>query len=373
MLTCLMGGWPAARSAIRWKQYKYRRRRPISISRFHQRMKIALLGNILILLWLSYCWANQMPRTMAATGTTPSCFKRRGFVLFKKICYNHFRMKRSLIYLKILQIVVDGLLILAAFALAYFIRISFGLTLDFPFIEWNGYWFSGDFPFGPYFLIGVITMPITLLFMFFIRAYKLSQRILSWRHVQRLTFVAVENVFIFMILYYFTFRIFFSRLMLVYVFALTLVLTYAWHLTFRWILQKMSEREVGVYRTLIIGANRPSQEIIRLLITEKSHLKPVAVIDAYGGKKTMIHGIPVVGKMNKFEKTIADHDIDVILQVDNLEQTLNIINYALANNIKYIMPPELLGVFQGHQMIEEVEGVPFLKLHRNKKWWHSIW
>ncbi|MBU0727485.1 hypothetical protein KKA95_02265 [Patescibacteria group bacterium] len=268
-------------------------------------------------------------------------------------------MKKQLIYLKLIQIFVDAILILGAFALAYFLRI--------------GFYFSSDFPFDQFFIVALITMPITLLFMFFIRAYKLNQQIISLRHIQRLTFVALENVFVFMILYYFTYREFFSRLILIYAFVLTLTLTYTWHVLFRWILQKASQREIGIYRTLIIGGNRPAHEIIKILITNKSHIKPVAVIDPHGTSKGVIHGIPVVGKMNVFEKTIADHDIDIILQADNIEQSLNIINYALQNNIKYIMPPELLGIFQGNQTLEEVEGLPFLKVHKDKKWWQSIW
>ena len=282
-------------------------------------------------------------------------------------------MKKQLIYLKIIQVLIDAILILAAFALAYFLRISFSVAPNFPFIEWNGYFFSGNFPFDQYGLIALATTPITLFFMFFARAYKLTQQIISWRHVQRIIFVAIENVAVFMVLYYFAYHNFFSRLILVYIFLLTLVFIYGWHVFFRWILQKSSEREIGVYRTLIIGSNRPAQEIIQLLITNKSHIKPVAIIDAHGSKKSVIHGIPVVGKMDRFEKTIADHQIDHILQVDHLEQSLNIINYALQNNIKYLMPPELLGIFQGHQIVEEVEGMPFLKVHRKKKWWHHIW
>ncbi len=268
-------------------------------------------------------------------------------------------MKKQLLYLKTLQVAVDALLILGAFALAYFLRI--------------GFYFSTEFSFQNYFLVALITTPFTLLFMFFIRAYKLSQRVRSARHIQRLTFVALENVFLFMILYYFTFREFFSRMILIYIFLLTLAFTYLWHIAFRWILQKASSKEVGIYRALIIGSNRPAEAIVKMLITEKSHIKPVAAINAHGGNKKMLHGIPVVGKMNLFEKTIATHNIDIIIQVDHLEQSLNIINYALANNIKYLMPPELLGIFQGHQIIEEVEGMPFLKVHKQKQWWHNIW
>lgn len=254
---------------------------------------------------------------------------------------------------------VDGVLILVAFILAYYLRI--------------GYFNSTDFPFNNYMIIALITTPITLTFMFFARAYKLTQQIMSVRHMQRVAFVAIENVAVFMVLYYFAYRNFFSRLILVYMFLLTFLFVYFWHRIFRWILAKSSEREIGVYRTLVIGANRPSEEVIKHLLRTKSHIKPVAIIDAHGGGKSMIAGIPVVGKMNMFEKAIAQHDIDHILQIDNLEQSLNIINYALNNNLKYIMPPELLGIFQGFQRLEEIEGQPFLKVYRKKHWWDQIW
>ena len=268
-------------------------------------------------------------------------------------------MNKQLIRLKVLQIVVDGLLLLAAFALAYFLRI--------------GFYFSTDFSFGKYMTIALITTPITLVFMFFARAYKLTQQIRTLRHMQRIALVAIENVAVFMVLYYFAYRNFFSRLILVYIFLLTFLFVYFWHRLFRWIMQKSAEREIGVYRTLVIGANRPAEEIIKHLLRTKSHIKPVAIIDAHGSGKSIIAGVPVVGKMNMFEKIIAQYDIDHILQVDHLEQSLNIINYALNNNLKYIMPPELLGIFQGHQNVEEIEGQPFLKVYRKKRWWDRIW
>ncbi|MFH1012854.1 MAG: hypothetical protein V1760_03860, partial [Candidatus Peregrinibacteria bacterium] len=247
-------------------------------------------------------------------------------------------MKKALIYLKILQILVDAILILVAFALAYFLRI--------------GFFFSTDFPFDKYFQIALVTAPITILFMFFARTYKLTQRVLTLRHIQRVGFVSIMNVATFIVLYYFTYRNFFSRLILVYLFVLTFLLIYGWHVVFRWILQTMSSREIGVYRTLIIGANRPAEEIVKKLIETKSHIKPVAIINAHGGGKTIIAGIPVVGKLNVLEKVIADMAIDHIIQTDHLEQTVNILNYALDNKIGYSMPSTLLGVVQAEQILE---------------------
>lgn len=268
-------------------------------------------------------------------------------------------MNEILTRLKIVQIIVDGGLILIAFALAYFARL--------------GFIFSSDFPFDQYMKIALITMPVTLVFMFFARTYKLSQQINSLRHFQRIAFVAIENVAVFMVLYYFAYRNFFSRLILVYIFGFTLLLIFGWHLFFRWILQKYSEREVGVFRVLVVGANRPASALIQQLIESKSHLKPVAVVDAHGTKQTDLHGVPVVGKMNLFERAIQDFNIDTIIQTDHLEQSVNIINYALNNNLRYAMPPELLGIFQGHQTLEEVEGLPFLRVKPHPKWWDHIW
>jgi FlaA1/EpsC-like NDP-sugar epimerase len=268
-------------------------------------------------------------------------------------------MKSPLIRLKVLQVVVDALLILAAFALAYFLRI--------------GFMFSSDFPFDHYMTVALMTLPVALASLFFIRAYKLTQQVKSVRHMQRIAFVAIVNVAAFMVLYYFTYRHFFSRLILVYIFLLTFLFVYFWHRIFRWILAKSSEREVGVYRALVIGANRPAEAIIRHLLENRSHIKPVAVIDAFGSGKSQVAGVPVVGKMNVFERSIAQHDIDHIIQADHLEQSLNIINYALSNNLNYVMPPELLGIFQGYQHLEEIEGQPFLKVYRKRRWWNRIW
>lgn len=269
------------------------------------------------------------------------------------------QMNKTLLRFKILQIIIDALLILIAFALAYFLKV--------------GWFFSTDFSFPNYITIAVLTTPITIGLMFFARTYRLTQQVLSLRHIQRIAFVAIENVAVFMVLYYFTYQNFFSRMILVYIFMLTLVFVYTWHTLFRWILKNSFKKEKGVYRTLVIGGNRPAQQLVQLLVTERSHFKPVAVINAHGGHAKEIHGVPIVGKMDKFEKAIAEHGIDVILQADHLEQTVNVINYALNNNLRYMMPPELLGLFQGHQALEEVEGIPFLNIQKEKKWWHSIW
>lgn len=268
-------------------------------------------------------------------------------------------MKPALIRIKIVQIAVDALLILAAFALAYFLRI--------------GFYFSTDFPFAPYFRVALMTAPVTIFFMFFARAYKLNQQILSWRHLQRVGFVAVMNVAVFMVLYYFTYRNFFSRLILVYLFALTFLLVYGWHAQFRWILKTMSHHEIGVVRTLVIGANRPAEDIVRSLIGSRSHIKPVAIINAHGGGKKIVAGVPVVGKLDRFEKTVADYGIEHIIQADHLEQTVNILNYALDNNLGYAMPSTLLGVMQADQSLEEIEGKPFFRVTRKKRWWDKIW
>jgi FlaA1/EpsC-like NDP-sugar epimerase len=191
--------------------------------------------------------------------------------------------------------------------------------------------------------------------------------------LERIAFVAIENVAVFMVLYYFTYRHFFSRLILVYIFLLTVAFVYGWHLIFRRIMQGLAARGKAVYRTLIIGANRPAEAIIRQLVRTRSYIKPVAVIDPFGSAKSIVAGVPVAGKMNRFEKVIAEERIDLIIQTDHLEQTINIINYAISNNLRYLMPPELLGIFQGHQTVEEFEGLPFLTVYPKRKWWHAIW
>lgn len=257
-------------------------------------------------------------------------------------------MKPFNLTLRILKIVSDYLLILASFAFAYFLRV--------------GAMVSTEFPFWDYFMPAVWIGVPWLFVMYFARAYSLEQNVRNFRHFQRIVFANLVGISAYIITFFFLRKFLFSRLMIVYIFMFSIFLIWLCHYIYSCIERYYYAKGVGVYRTLIIGTNREAERLIELLKKESSIHMPVAVLDAHGTKNNAIAGVPVKGKLNKFENVIEEDRIEQIIQTDNLEQVINIMNYALKHNIRYALLPSLLGAYRKRQYIDELEGVPVVRI-----------
>ncbi len=240
---------------------------------------------------------------------------------------------------KIIQIGLDFLLILASFCAAYFVRVGFIFSTDFPFQKFLPAAFAASF--------------LTLIFAFLIKTYKEDQKVLSWHHFLRTGFSSILQTALFALLFYFFYQSIFSRLMLAYIAVFSLLFVYVGHILFDKIMRSLYAKGYGgVVRTLLIGSNREAQKLIKFLQKNKSRNYIVAILDGYGSSLKEIEGIPVKGKLNKLEVVIEEEKIEQIIQVDNLEQVMNILNFAQKNNLKYILAPSILGAY--HQQLESV-------------------
>jgi FlaA1/EpsC-like NDP-sugar epimerase len=261
--------------------------------------------------------------------------------------------------LRIATIIIDFFLILSAFILAYFVRV--------------GFIFSTDFHFRPYFYISVLTAAVWIGFLVVARVYRLSSRTDRLNHFVLIAVTNVAAIAVFALLYYGIQKEFFSRLLLAYSYmfaTLGLILVH-------FILQKWRNHKViqghGVKNVLIIGSNRKAKSLVKRLLDMDSAFRPVAVVDGYGTSVREIAGVPVVGKLNKLESTIDDMKIDEVIQVDNLEQTLNIISVCQQYKIGYKMDPSLHGIFHNEVRVDFVEDIPVIGLlHRDRSIWDII-
>ena len=241
--------------------------------------------------------------------------------------------------LKSFQIGLDFILILVSFCLAYFVRV--------------GFIFSTDFPFNQYLPVVVVSSILTLIFAFLIKTYKEDQKVLSLHHFLRTGFSSILQTALFALFFYFFYQSIFSRLILVYIAFFSLFLVYGGHVIFDKFARSLyTKGRGGVVRTLLIGTNREAQKLIEFLQTNQSQHYVVAILDGYGSSLKEISGIPVKGKLNKLEAIIKEDKIEQIIQVDNLEQAMNILNFAQQHKLKYILTPSVLGAY--HQNLKSI-------------------
>ncbi len=242
-------------------------------------------------------------------------------------------------------LLTDIAVFLGSFALAYFLRV--------------GFIFSSDFPFGPNMAVAALVSPFWLAALISTRTFALLRKQMSLKTLLYIVYASTMAVALFVLVYYFTFDVFFSRMLLVQALVLTVAFTWIWHLAFGFITRQMMRRNPAAYPTLIIGATREAGRLIEGL-QKSSPLRPVAVLDSHAGKDQALHGVPVVGRLNKLEDVLKKERITHIIQCSDLEHAMNFVALCKQRGMTYMLLPSVLGVIgeQGRERVDMLEGHP---------------
>ncbi|MSR68026.1 hypothetical protein EXS65_04385 [Candidatus Peribacteria bacterium] len=238
-------------------------------------------------------------------------------------------------------LLTDIVLFVGAYVCAYFLRVGFIL--------------SSDFPLDRYVQAVLVISPIWVAVMIGLGIFRLTRVQSDKRNILHILFACVMGLSLFTLGYYFLFGQFFSRLLLVYAGALSFVLTTIWHLAFDQWQRRILRKDPPAYPVLIVGANREAERFIRLLNDRLSPLRPVGVLDSLGSQQKEISGVPVLGKLNVLESVIKTKRPTHLIQCSNLEHTINLVSAARQHNMTYMMLPSVLGIAQ-KQSMDSIEG-----------------
>jgi FlaA1/EpsC-like NDP-sugar epimerase len=263
------------------------------------------------------------------------------------------------IFILALWLLADLLAFIAAYALAYVLRVG-------PIL-------STDFPLEPYLRIVVLVAPLWLLVLVSTRSFQLFTDQRSPRAIAFLAYAALVGTALFALAYYFSYGLFFSRTLLGIALALTFVMSLTVHWLFDVSQRSFLRRDPPTFPTLIIGVTRESTALIQHLNGVRSPLRPVAILDGRGTKEKEIDGVPVLGRLNLLEETITRMGITHLIQCSDLEQSLNLLSACRSRGISYLLLPSVLGIIGDAERVEMLEGHPVTIVEPNSQaWWHEF-
>jgi len=229
----------------------------------------------------------------------------------------------------------------ACYVAAYFLRV--------------GFIFSTDFPFGPFLAAVLLVAPAWLAMLIGTRTFALLRSQRSPRTFAYILFAGIGGAALFSLVYYFLFGAFFSRLLLLTALALSVVCAWVWHLAFGFLARTLMRSAPVTYPTLIVGATREAAQLIKALQEKKNPLTPVAILDGKGTRDHAIEGVPVLGKLNKLEETLEKYGITHLIQCSDMEQSLNLLSACRKRGITYMMLPSIMGIVERDERIENLE------------------
>lgn len=255
-----------------------------------------------------------------------------------------------------LWLLTDLLLFVATYILAYFLRVG-------PIL-------STDFPFDHFFIITVIISPVFLLVLLTTRTFALTRNQNTMRNAAYIAYSCLVGTALFTLTYYFTFTAFFSRLLLLYAFTGSAIVIGIWHMLYQRVQRNILRRNPPTFPTLIVGVTRESQQLIELLKRKKHPLVPVAILDGRGVSEKCVCGVSVRGKLNMLEEILQKERITHLIQCAEIEQSLNLLSACRRRSITYMLLPSVLGIIEGDERIESLEGHPLTAVSPHSSWWN---
>lgn len=254
-----------------------------------------------------------------------------------------------------LWLLSDLFLFVGSYTLAYFLRVGWVL--------------STDFPFDRFLVSAVIAAPLWLIVLLTTRTFHLTRNQRTLRNAAYISYASLVGVAFFTLAYYFWFTAFFSRLLLIEAFFITTFLIFYWHLLFEQIARIVLRADPPTFPTLLIGITRESRALIRTLNEKRNPLKPVSILDSRGTQEALVEGVTVDGKLNKLEEVLREKHITHLIQCSDLEQSLNILSACRSCRITYILLPSVLGIVERDERIESLEGYPVTVVSPRESLW----
>ncbi|MBI1934221.1 hypothetical protein HYS30_00995, partial [Candidatus Peregrinibacteria bacterium] len=178
----------------------------------------------------------------------------------------------------VLWILSDAALFVGTYVLAYFLRVGWILSTDFPFRN----------------LLTIVT-GITPLWLLILIAFGVFHPLRNQKTILTLSHMsaaALLGVALFTLGYYFRFTAFFSRLLLIEAFFLSSIGLWAWNVIMQGMIRRLLRSPPPSFPTLIIGATREAARLIHTLEKQQSPLTPMGILDSRSVRESHIAGIP---------------------------------------------------------------------------------
>jgi len=163
-----------------------------------------------------------------------------------------------------------------------------------------------------------------------------------------------------------------SRLMLIYVAALTVFAGAFSRLIRRWILAYLRQQGIGIRRVLLVGMGEVGRSLLGIMLTRPEFgYRPVGFLDDDEAKAAASMGrVEVLGGTEQLAEVIAKHRIDTVVitfrwkHYDRIQELMEICREAGAD-LRIV--PEIMQLNIRQVQVENLDGIPLLGIgaHRS--------
>lgn len=252
---------------------------------------------------------------------------------------------------------LDVGLALLAFVLSYIAR--YELTIFRPVLEIN------RAEFGPYIPYALVYAGLLYISYHGGGLYKN----IRGRSVMEEIYIIINGVTsatVLLLALYFAFQpLVFSRLMLIYVAALTISLLGLTRVIRRIILAHLRSKGIGVQRVLIVGAGDVGQAVLRVMMARKDlGYQPIGFVDEDPERGNVDLGrVKGLGSLDNLKSLMRRHHVDLVvitLPWSQHDRILNLVQIARKTGAEVRVVPDVFQLNMRQVQVENLDGIPLL-------------
>ncbi len=260
-------------------------------------------------------------------------------------------MKRSELFFAFLQVPVDAAMMVFAFVASYYLRMGLESVPDF-----------NNIGVDDYLRYALFLIPVWILIFAANGLYSIKNTTGFLFELYRIAIATSAAILFFIMIIFFTKTLFFSRLILGFIWIISVVALMTGRLSLRLVRKYLLKMGLGVRNVLIIGNNIVSKEINYELSRTYSGFHVVGVL---GEEDHLSTGLKVVGDLDNLPMIIKKYGIDeVILTESKISETkmIDIIEscYDLKAGFKYI--PDVFALMSANFKPGLIGSMPVMEL-----------
>ena len=162
----------------------------------------------------------------------------------------------------------------------------------------------------------------------------------------------------------------YSRLMVIYVAALSAVLLIVFRLVMRVTLSRLRRRGLGTTRALVVGSGAGAEALIhRLEMFPEYGYELIGVIDDHLRLGEDYHRVPVIGGRGDLAHMVMRHSVDEVfmaLPPGDDRELLSLIDVIADTRAEIKILPGLLDIMASGVVADDIDGIPLVGVRRSR-------
>jgi exopolysaccharide biosynthesis polyprenyl glycosylphosphotransferase len=160
----------------------------------------------------------------------------------------------------------------------------------------------------------------------------------------------------------------FSRLMMIYVAAITIILLAVARIVRRMVYARLRARGIGVQRVLVVGAGEIGLSVLRTMIARKDQgYVPVGYLDHDPNQaRTDLGRVKGMGGIDNLEQVLRDEAVDhvvITLPWAYHDQIVKLIQVCQSAKIEVSVVPDMFQLNLRQVLVENLDGLPLLRVN----------